>query len=60
MDIHGSSSEEKEEADDDESSSSNEETKSRVEIYDKKVFKYMKKINMFGYMIHLRDGFHHQ
>jgi hypothetical protein len=57
MATHGSSSEDD---GDDEDSSSDEETKSMVAIYVKKTFKYVKKINMYGYNIHLREGLHHQ
>jgi hypothetical protein len=28
--------------------------------YMKKIFKYVKKVNMYGYNIHLREGRHHQ
>jgi hypothetical protein len=27
-----------------------------VDMYMKKVFKYVKKINMYGYNVHLREG----
>jgi hypothetical protein len=50
MATHGSSSEDD---GDDEDSSSNEE-------YLKKIFKYVKKVNMYGYNVHLRKGRHHQ
>jgi hypothetical protein len=26
----------------------------------KKIFKYVKKVNMYGYNVHLREGCHHQ
>jgi N-acetylmuramoyl-L-alanine amidase CwlA len=45
---------------DDEDSSSDEETESLVAMYVKKIFKYVKKFNMYGYNIHLREGRHHQ
>jgi hypothetical protein len=28
--------------------------------YVKKIFKYVKKVNMYGYNVHLREGRHHQ
>jgi hypothetical protein len=31
-----------------------------VAEYVKKIFKYVKKVNMYGYNIHLREGCHHQ
>jgi hypothetical protein len=31
-----------------------------VAKYVKKIFKYVKKVNMYGYNIHLREGRHHQ
>jgi hypothetical protein len=31
-----------------------------VAEYVKKIFKYVKKVNMYGYNIHLREGRHHQ
>nr|XP_034599216.1 uncharacterized protein DDB_G0286299-like [Setaria viridis] len=52
--------EEEEEDDDDKSFSSDEETKSLVNVYAKKVLKYVKKNNMYGYNVHLREGRHHQ
>jgi hypothetical protein len=57
MAIHRSSSDDD---DNDEYSSSVEEVESMVAMYVKKIFKYMKKINMYGYNIHLREGQHHQ
>jgi hypothetical protein len=59
MTIHGSSSEEDDDDDDDdddEDSSSDEEVNSMVAMYVKKIFKYVKKINMYGYNVHLREG----
>jgi hypothetical protein len=60
MATHGSSSEDDGEDGDDEDSSSDEEVESMVSMYMKKIFKYVKKINMYGYNIHLREGRHHQ
>jgi hypothetical protein len=57
MTIHGSSSGGGEE---EEGSSSDEEIESMVAIYMKKIFKYVNKINMYGYNVHLREGCHHQ
>jgi hypothetical protein len=57
MATHGSSSEDD---GDDENSSSDEEVESIVAEYVKKIFKYVKKVNMYGYNIHLREGRHHQ
>jgi hypothetical protein len=31
-----------------------------VAEYVKKIFKYVKKVNMYGYNVHLREGRHHQ
>jgi hypothetical protein len=31
-----------------------------VAEYVKKIFKYVKKVNMYGYNVHLRKGHHHQ
>jgi hypothetical protein len=31
-----------------------------VAEYVKKIFKYVKKVNMYGYNVHLREGCHHQ
>jgi hypothetical protein len=41
-------------------SSSDEEVESMVAEYVKKIFKYVKKVNMYGYNVHLREGCHHQ
>jgi hypothetical protein len=41
-------------------SSSDEEVESMVAEYVKKIFKYVKKVNMYGYNVHLREGRHHQ
>jgi hypothetical protein len=57
MATHGSSSEDD---GDDGDSSSDEEVESMVAEYIKKIFKYVKKVNMYGYNIHLREGRHHQ
>jgi hypothetical protein len=45
---------------DDEDSSSDEVVESMVAEYVKKIFKYVKKVNMYGYNIHLIEGRHHQ
>jgi hypothetical protein len=56
---HGSSSED--DGDDgDNEASSDEEVESMVAEYVKKIFKYVKKVNMYGYNIHLREGRHYQ
>jgi hypothetical protein len=60
MATHGSSSEDDGDDADDGDSSSNEEVESMVAEYMKKIFKYVKKINMYGYNVHLREGHHHQ
>jgi hypothetical protein len=57
MATHGSSSKDH---GDDEDSSSDEEVKSMVAMYVKKIFRYMKKVNMYDYNVHLREGCHHQ
>jgi hypothetical protein len=57
MATHGSS---REDDGDDEDSSSDEEVESMVSMYVNKIFKYVKKINMYGYNVHLREGRHHQ
>jgi hypothetical protein len=57
MATHGSSSEDD---GDDEDSLSDEEVESMVAEYMKKIFKYVKKVNMYGYNVHLREGRHHQ
>jgi hypothetical protein len=59
MATHGSSNEDDGDDGDDEDSSSDEE-ESMVAMYVKKIFKYVKKVNMYGYNIHLREGRHHQ
>jgi hypothetical protein len=60
MATHGSSSEDDGDDGDDEDSSGDEEVESMVAMYVKKIFKYVKKINMYGYNVHLREGRHHQ
>jgi hypothetical protein len=60
MATHGSSSEDDSDDGENEDSSSNEKTESMVAMYVKKIFKYVKKINMYGYNVHLREGSHHQ
>jgi hypothetical protein len=60
MATHGSSSEDDGDDGDDGDSSSNEEVESMVAEYVKKIFKYVKKVNMYGYNVHLREGHHHQ
>jgi hypothetical protein len=57
MATHGSSSEDD---GDDGDSSSDEEVESMVAEYVKKILKYVKKVNMYGYNVHLREGLHHQ
>jgi hypothetical protein len=57
MATHGSSSEDD---GDDEDSSSDEEVESMVAEYVKKIFKYVKKVDIYGYNVHLREGRHHQ
>jgi hypothetical protein len=53
MATHGSSSEDD---GDDGDSSSGEEVESMVAEYVKKIFKYVKRVNMYGYNVHLREG----
>jgi hypothetical protein len=60
MATHGSSSENDDDDGDDGDSSSDEEVESMVAEYVKKIFKYVKKVNMYGYNVHLREGRHHQ
>jgi hypothetical protein len=60
MATHGSSSEDDGDDVDDEDSSSDEEVESMVAKYMKKIFKYVKKVNMYGYNVHLREGRNHQ
>jgi N-acetylmuramoyl-L-alanine amidase CwlA len=60
MATHGSSSEDDGDDGDDGDSSSYEEVESMVAEYVKKIFKYVKKVNMYGYNVHLREGRHHQ
>jgi hypothetical protein len=60
MATHGSSSEDDGDDGDDGDSSSDEEVESMVAEYVKKIFKYVKKVNMYGYNVHLREGRHHQ
>jgi hypothetical protein len=57
MATHGSSIEDD---GDDEDSSSDEEVEPLVAMYVKKIFKYVKKVNMYGYSTHLREWRHHQ
>jgi hypothetical protein len=52
---HGSSSEDDGDDGDDEDYSSDEEVESMVAEYMKKIFKYVKKLNMYGYNVHLRE-----
>jgi hypothetical protein len=59
MSTHGRSSEDDGDVGDDKESSSDEEVESMVAMY-VKIFKYVKKVNMYGYNIHLREGRHHQ
>jgi hypothetical protein len=60
MATHGSSSEDDGDDGDDGDSSSDEEVESIVAEYVKKIFKYVKKVNMYGYNVHLREGCHYQ
>jgi hypothetical protein len=60
MATHGSSSEDDGDDGDDEDSSSDEEVESMVAEYVRKIFKYVKKVNMYGYNVHFREGRHHQ
>jgi hypothetical protein len=60
MATHGSSSEDDGDDGDDGDSSSNKEVESMVAEYVKKIFKYVKKVNMYGYNVHLKEGCHHQ
>jgi hypothetical protein len=60
MATHGSSSEDDGDDGDDEDSSTDEEVESMVAEYVKKIFKYVNKVNMYGYNVHLREGRHHQ
>jgi hypothetical protein len=60
MATYGSSSEDDGDNGDDGDSSRDEEVESMVSEYVKKIFKYVKKVNMYGYNIHLREGRHHQ
>jgi hypothetical protein len=57
---HGSSSEDDGDDGDDEDSSSDEVVESMVAEYVNKIFKYVMKVNMYGYNVHLREGRHHQ
>jgi hypothetical protein len=57
MATHGSSCEDD---GDDEHSSSDEVVESMVAEYVKKIFKYVKKVNMYSYNVHLRERRHHQ
>jgi hypothetical protein len=57
---HGRSSEDVGDDGDDEESSSDEVVESMVTMYVKKIFKYVKKVNMYGYNVHLGEGHHHQ
>jgi hypothetical protein len=58
MATHGSSSEDDGDDGDDGDSLSDEEVESMVAEYMKKIFKYVKKVNMYGYNVHLREGRH--
>jgi hypothetical protein len=60
MATHGSSSEDDGDDGDNEDSSSDEEVEYMVAEYVKKIFKYVKKVNMYGYNVHFREGCHHQ
>jgi hypothetical protein len=60
MATQGSSSEDDGDDGDDGDSSSDEEVESMVAEYVKKIFKYVKEVNMYGYNVHLREGRHHQ
>jgi N-acetylmuramoyl-L-alanine amidase CwlA len=60
MATHGSSSEDDGDDGDDGDSSSDEEVESIVAEYVKKIFKYVKKVSMYGYNVQLREGRHHQ
>jgi hypothetical protein len=60
MATHGSSSEDDGDDGDDGYSSSDEEVEFMVVEYVKKIFKYVKRVNMYGYNVHLREGCHHQ
>jgi hypothetical protein len=60
MATHGSSSEYNGDDGGDEDSSSDEEVESMVAEYVKNIFKYVKKVNMYGYNVDLREGRHHQ
>jgi hypothetical protein len=60
MATHGSSSKDDGDDGDNGDSSSDEEVESMVAEYMKKIFKYVKKVNMYGYNVHLREGRHHQ
>jgi hypothetical protein len=60
MATHGSSSEDDGDDGDNADSSSDEEVESMVAEYVKKIFKYVNKVNMYGYNVHLREGHHHQ
>jgi hypothetical protein len=60
MATHGISSEDDGDNGDVEDSSNDEEVESMVAEYVKKIFKYVTKVNMYGYNVHLREGRHHQ
>jgi hypothetical protein len=60
MATHGSSSKDDGDDGDDGNSSSDEVVESMVAEYMKKIFKYVKKVNMYGYNVHLREGRHRQ
>jgi hypothetical protein len=60
MATHGSSSEDDGDDGDDRDSSIDEEVESMVAEYVKKIFRYLKKFNMYGYNVHWREGRHHQ
>jgi hypothetical protein len=56
MATHGSSSEDDGDNGDDEDSSNDEDVESMVAEYVKKIFKYVKKVNMYGYNVEGSDG----
>jgi hypothetical protein len=60
MATHGSSSEDHGDDGDNGDSSSDEEVESMVAEYVNKIFKYVKKFNMYSYNVHLREWRHHQ
>jgi hypothetical protein len=60
MATHGSSSKYDGDYGDNGDSSSDEEVESMVAEYLNMIFKYVKKVNMYSYNVHLREGRHHQ